>query len=281
MKAWRSLADQFDFIVACPDMVTATVGRNTKSKLSPAEEDDAVVLSIVRDVSEHFRVNRRAVMITGFSGGGNPSYHSALRHPDVFTHVCTRGGNFAPQQIPRDKGVIEAGKDKLQIYIFFGEQDHPLIVGEGGSPGQAQQAYDALQQAGYAHITFEEVAGMKHESRPRKAAAWFGAYLDENAKRFKRGDKVDEWIADAEEDLAEGKTSGALKSLLKARDAEVKYELEPYSQPLLDRLEAEGREALEAAREAEDRVALGKLARTYRGLPVAEDAKAALKALGT
>jgi poly(3-hydroxybutyrate) depolymerase len=108
MRAWRGLANKHGFIVACPDTVTATHDREPTSSLSPSQEDDEVLMSIIEAVSARFRVNRRAVMITGFSGGGNPSYHSGLRHPEVFTHICTRGGNFAPQQIPTDEAVLEA-----------------------------------------------------------------------------------------------------------------------------------------------------------------------------
>ena len=116
-------------------MCTATVDRPPTSKLAPEVEDEEVLLSIFNEVAANFRVNRRAVMVTGFSGGGNPSYHTGLRHPDVITHICTRGGNFAPQQMPTDEKVLAAGKKRMQIYIYYGDNDHPLILGEGGKPG--------------------------------------------------------------------------------------------------------------------------------------------------
>lgn len=281
--AWTGLANSCGFIVACPDMVTGTHDLKTSSSLSPAEEDDEVLLSIFEFICSKFRVNRRAVMITGFSGGGNPSYHSGLRHPEVFTHICTRGGNFAPQQIPGSDKVRAAGKERLQIYIFFGENDHVLIIGDQGNNGQAHAARDALKRAGYENIEFEQVPGMGHQSRPRKAAEWFGAYLDKNKKLFKAGDKADGMLEKARKALAKGKTKDAISQLLKCEKQEQKYGLEPAARKELDAIEEAGKQKLgeaEALRQGGDAKGARKLAETvkrdFRGLPVEKVAKALL-----
>lgn len=278
--AWTGLANSFGFIVACPDMVTATHDLKTTSSLSPSEEDDEVLMSIFDHICAHFRVNRRAVMITGFSGGGNPSYYSGLRHPEVFTHICTRGGNFAPQQVPYDKKVRAAGNQHLHIYIFFGENDHVLIIGDQGNNGQAHAARDALKEAGYENIEFERVPGMGHQSRPRKAAEWFGAYLAKNRKRFKAGDKADGYLEKARAALTKGKVKDAISQLRKCETLEQKSGLRPAARPALDAIEKTGREQLaeaarlhaggdlKGARKIADRVK-----RDYRGLPVEKAAK--------
>lgn len=285
MRAWQGLANRHGFIVACPDMVTATNHRPGTSKLSPAEEDDEVLMEIHQTVSRQFRVNPRAVMVTGFSGGGNPSYHSGLRHPEVFSHICTRGGNFAPQQIPHDEAVLAAGRKRLHIYIFFGDKDHVLILGDPDGSGQAFQAKEALAKAGYEHVAFERVEGMKHQSRPDKAAAWLATYVEEHKQAFKHADKADESLRDAEAALAKGKAKDAVKHALKARDLERKHELEARSSTLIARLEADARKQLtEAAARHEqgDTKAALKIAarvkRDYRGLEVAEAAAASEKA---
>jgi poly(3-hydroxybutyrate) depolymerase len=280
MGQWTGLAKSGGFIVACPDMCNATVDRPPKSKLTPAEEDDKVVLEIIASVGEWFRLNRRAVMITGFSGGGNPSYYSGLRHPDLITHICTRGGNFAPQWIPQEKDVIAAGKDRLEIFIFYGEHDHPLILGEGGNPGQAKQAYEALTQAGYGHVAIEEVPGMKHESRAKKAAEWFGAYLAENRKLFAAGDQADALLDDAREAAGKNKHRDAIRALLKLADLEEKRPgLRPQAKDELRKLDevamkivAEARAAHEGGDDTLAQKLLSRVARDFRGLPAAEAA---------
>ena len=280
MGAWQALANRYGFLVACPDMVTATHDLPQKSTLDPSQEDDEVVMEIFETVCSKFRVNRRAVMVTGFSGGGNPSYHSGLRHPDVFTHICTRGGNWAPQHLPRDDRALEAGKESLQIYVFWGEKDHPLIIGEPKGTGQAYQALKALREAGYKNFKEEEIPAMGHSSRPDLAATWFGDYVEKNAKMFKAGDKVDDLLAGARADFEKKKHATAVKDVLKAADEEARHALRPMSAPLRAELEAAGKALLDQAGKLADggdkqgatKIA-AQVARDFKGLEVAETAK--------
>jgi poly(3-hydroxybutyrate) depolymerase len=277
---WTGLAKEYGFIVACPDMCTATVNRPPNSKLEPSEEDEEVILSIYEEICRSFRVNRRAVMVTGFSGGGNPSYWTGLRHPDLITHICTRGGNFAPQQIPRDAALVEAGKKRIRVYIYYGDKDHPLILGEGGNPGQAQMAYDALTEAGYEHVKIEKIAGMGHQSRPRIAAAWFGEYLEANRKMFAAGDKADGLLEKIREAVEKEKWRNAVRDLKKLRDLEEKSGLHPQSEVearKLDEIAAKMLADAEAAHaDGDDKEALriaGRIARDFRGLPAGDRAR--------
>jgi len=281
---WTGLAKSHGFIVACPDMLTATHDLTGTSGKPPAVEDEEVLISMIEAISATFRLNRRAVMITGFSGGGNPSYWTGLRHPDVFTHICTRGGNFAPQEIPKDEKVVSAGRDRIRIFIFYGEFDHVLILGKDGKPGQAQMAYDALEKSGYKHVTIEKVPGMKHQSRPKKAAEWFGAYLVKNRKTFAAGDQVDGLIDDAKAALAKNDYRKAARALKKACDVEKKNGLRTRAEGELDDLNDIGMKLIGKAQEAhaagetgEAMKIIGKVTRDFRGLPVYDEAIALKK----
>ena len=284
IRSWQALANKYGFLVAAPDMVTATNHRPAKSKLAPSREDDEVLLEIFAFVCDNFRVNRRAVMVTGFSGGGNPSYHSGLRHPEVFTHICTRGGNFAPQQIP-DAEAISAGNKRLQIYIYFGEHDHVLIIGDQGNNGQAHAARDALKRADYENVEFEQIKGMKHASRPDIAAAWFGAYIAANKKTFKAGDKADAILAKATAAFEKKKYKDAVKYALQCTAAEEKSGLQNGSKALLVQLNHIGATLLkeaEALRAADPKLASRKataVARDFKGLAVGSAAKALVASL--
>jgi poly(3-hydroxybutyrate) depolymerase len=280
MGQWVPLAREHGFLVACPDMCSATVNRPPRSELPAAVEDEQVLLSIVEEVKERFRINPRAVMVTGFSGGGNPSYWTGLRHPDVFTHICTRGGNFSPPQVPRDEKTLRAGRSRLRVLIYYGEMDHPLIVGEGGKPGQARQAHDALVKAGYEHVEIREIPGMKHRSRPDIAADWFGAWLAKNKRRFADGDRADALLAGARAAHEKGKIREAIRKLRDLEKLEAKSGLHPRAPGELERIDADGRERIAAARAARDRGEtkealreVERLARDYRGLPSGEEAR--------
>jgi len=277
---WTGLAKEFGFIVACPDMCTATVNRPPNSKLEPSVEDEQVVLSIYEEVAGSFRVNPRAVMLTGFSGGGNPSYWTGLRHPDLVTHICTRGGNFAIQQIPRAENLLAAGRKTIRIYIYYGENDHPLILGKDGETGQAQGAYDALTKAGYEHVAIEKIAGMKHQSRPRIAAEWFGGFLKANRKRFLAGDKADGILEKARAAMAKEKYRNALRELKKLAALEGKEGLAARSeaefaavQKVAEGMIAEAKLAHDGDDTKEAMKILGKVARDFKGVPAADEAK--------
>ncbi len=282
---WTGLAKQYGFIVACPDMCTATVNRPPTSKLEPAVEDEQVILSILEEIKAGFRVNPRAVMLTGFSGGGNPSYWTGLRHPDLVTHICTRGGNFAIQQIPRDEAIVAAGRSRISVYIYYGEKDHPLILGADGKPGQARQAHDALAKAGYAHVAIEKIPAMKHQSRPDIAAGWFGEFLTKSKKTFAAGDKADGLLEKARAALAKGRISTAIRELRKAEKIEKKAGLTPRATDELAQMNALGEKRLaeaKALREGGDLSGalkrIRKIVSSFRGLPCATEAKALGKA---
>jgi poly(3-hydroxybutyrate) depolymerase len=284
MRPWKPLADHHGFIVACPDLITATNHLKGTSNLPPFVEDEEVLLSIVETIRSAFRVNPRAVMITGFSGGGNQCYWSGLRHPEIFTHICPRGGNFAPQEVPADEEVLKAGRDHLRIFIFYGEHDHPLILGSEGNPGQAQMAFDALTKAGYRHLAIEKVPGMKHESRPKKAAEWFAEYVKANRKRFAAGDEVDELIDKARGAIENEDYRDAGRSLEKALDIEEKNDLASRAKAVIEKLDAIGQARIEEARKAHAsgdiataKGIIGKVARDFRGLPSGEKAAALSK----
>jgi dienelactone hydrolase len=285
INQWIGHAKKYGFMVACPDMCTATHNRAPTSSLRPEVEDDEVLLSIYDEISRNFKLNRRAVMITGFSGGGNPSYHTGLRHPDKITHICTRGGNWAPQWMVTDKALLEMGKERLDIYIYYGDKDHPLILGEDGKPGQAQQAYDALTKAGYPNVKLEMIKGMGHSSRSDIAAGWFGEYLAKNKKLFIAGDKADALTVEIRADLEKEKYKNACRGLKKLADLEEKSGLAPDSEKIREELTKIAGEMLTAAKEAESagetgeatKIA-GRVARDFRGLPVASEAKELVKA---
>lgn len=282
MRPWQALANKHGFLVACPDMVTATHNRPPTSNLPGWQEDDEVVLSIIDFVKARFNVNHRAVMITGFSGGGNPSYHTGLGHPEVFTHICTRGGNFSPQQVPRDDEVLAAGRKHLQIYIFYGDKDHPLILGADGKPGAAVLAHDALKEAGYENLVIEKVANMKHQSRPEKAAAWFADWVGARAKQFKYAADADKLMRKAADSAAH--PAKAIKLLQKALTLQKKAGFDEAAQVELDQLEAKGQARIveaqalhEAGQTAEGVKILKAVSSAFKGLQAAKDAAALVK----
>lgn len=172
---WVALAEKHGFVVACPKSYFAGGDRpaNDKRPLGPIRElEDAV--AIVEMLEEKRGIDERFIMVTGFSGGGLPSYTAGLLRPDVFRYVCSRCGNFpAPivagaQGQPEIARSIDAAVANVHFYFFYGEKDHPVIL-QMDAPRQLQ-FFEAVKAP---HFTKEMVPGMGHDSRPDKAADWF------------------------------------------------------------------------------------------------------------
>jgi pimeloyl-ACP methyl ester carboxylesterase len=280
IEQWIGFAKELGFIVACPDMCSATDNRPPTSPLAPLVEDEEVLLSVFDEVRGRFRVNRRAVMLTGHSGGGLPAFHTGLRHPGLITHLCARSANFYPVLVPADEQVLAAGRARLKVHIYYGERDHPLILGEDGRPGQARSSFDALKAAGYESVEIERIAGMVHESRADIAAGWFGAFLAANRRTFAAWDKADDLLAVFEEHLASGEWRDAVEDLLALEKYELRNALTPVSTEPRARLLAvaggfleEAKKLSAAGHRSEALGILSRVKRDFQGLPPCEAAR--------
>ncbi|MCX7933658.1 MAG: alpha/beta hydrolase-fold protein [Planctomycetota bacterium] len=198
ISSWRALAEQYGFVVACPTSLLAGAGQAAGAvrQVKPEEffQESEAALSIVASLKEKLPIDDRKVMVTGFSGGGNPAYWLAFTHPEIFPFACLRCGNF-PMLLPRlaetqpeIKQAVENAAKASRFYIFWGEKDHPIILGE---IDRTLAWVNALHPA---HCEQERVMGLGHESRPDKAAAWFAAALEEVAKEWKSDAKAAELL---------------------------------------------------------------------------------------
>ena len=125
---WPALAEAYDVIVACPDMTGAYGygGQPCDSvSLSPARfvewaNDETAILGIVSDLKGIYNIDSTRIMLTGFSGGGNVVHYVGLRHPELFTAICARHGNFVPELAP---DPLPGGIKNIPVYLFTGSQD--------------------------------------------------------------------------------------------------------------------------------------------------------------
>ncbi|MFN9367557.1 MAG: hypothetical protein ACK6CT_02145 [Planctomycetia bacterium] len=172
---WINLAEKHGFVVACPKSYFAGGKRppTDKRPLGPIRElEDAI--AIVEMIDAKRRIDGRFVMVTGFSGGGNPAYTAGLLRPDVFPFVCSRCGNFPDSLVVEARKHPDYGRSvqtaltKSHIYFFYGEKDHPIIL-ETDAPMQIE----FFETAKAANFQKEMIAGMAHVSRPDRAADWF------------------------------------------------------------------------------------------------------------
>lgn len=290
-KAWIALAESNGFAVACPTSLLAGHGIAAGGRPAASGETDFVkesdaAVSIVEMLAGMIALDRRRVMITGYSGGGNPTYWSGLFRPDVFPFVCTRCGNWPTligQQIagPRAEPARTAAAQS-RFYVYWGERDHPLIL------GSIQQPLEALKALAPAFLKSEMIPGMGHDHSAGRAASWFMVAMREAEPG---------WAAQAPalrtaalEAAAVAQTAGDLeKAVTQARAAllqETRYpKLGQEGKKLLAELVKPGREALTAAKSLASRrdpgaeAALAEVARIWRGTEPGAKAEQALAEL--
>jgi len=79
------------------------------------------VLALLEELCGKYRIDRRAVLLTGFSAGGYPMYHIGLKNPKRFTALIARACNSSYKILERIKLTDEARK--MPIVIYWGKDD--------------------------------------------------------------------------------------------------------------------------------------------------------------
>ncbi len=138
---WRDTAERFGLIVVAPKLCSTqgylpavpTVWYANPGKLA---KDEKVILSVIEDVRRKWRIARRQadpngvpgkdlVLLTGFSSGGFPLFHTGLRHPGLFDMLIARDVNCTSKLLESIELTEEA--KRLPILIFWGKDDLEAI----------------------------------------------------------------------------------------------------------------------------------------------------------
>jgi predicted esterase len=118
------------FIVAAPVMASANGGlvEPWTGELK-ASTDEKRLLAIDNQIvhteaaAYGFAVDTSRVLLTGWSGGGIPTYYAGVRHPEVFRMVISRQGNFDAQMLDTAPRPFNTG---LLVAILNGISD-PIV----------------------------------------------------------------------------------------------------------------------------------------------------------
>lgn len=162
VNEWRKLAQDYGCILICPKL-TSTDGILGAGSIDQLLSDERLIMSIIGGMHYLYSIDRKNVMITGFSGGGFPVYFVGLRHPDVFTAVVARACNF-------NRGAVEdwypATAIKTPVQVYYGEND-PLAIRL-----QSDAGVSYLRSAGFV-VEMDVIPGIGHERHPEVAMQFF------------------------------------------------------------------------------------------------------------
>ena len=163
IREWKYLAEQNGCIVVCPELI-ATDGLIGDGPIVGMLPNERQILSLVSLLTYRYNIDRGNVMITGFSGGGFPTYWVGLRNPDVFSVVVARNCNFSKGNLD---GWYPAEAKGTPIFVYYGQNDPGTIV------GQSKAAVQYLRSKGFTNVEVDMIPGHGHERRPEVAMDFF------------------------------------------------------------------------------------------------------------
>lgn len=174
IREWKALAEEKQFIVVAPllrhfsteGILPVAIG----TRLSALEKDDRAIVAILNEVSHRYRVDKKRVLLTGFSAGGFPMYYTGLRHPEKFAALIARACNGDTRILER-AGVTDKTK-RIPVVIFYGKDDLGRIQ------KQSIESFQWFRRHGWNKHTskWKEIRG-GHLRRPETCYSYWAAYV--------------------------------------------------------------------------------------------------------
>jgi poly(3-hydroxybutyrate) depolymerase len=162
IEEWKMLGEQRGCIVLAPEL-SATDGILGDGPLVGMVANENYILSLFSLMCYRFNIDRNNVMITGFSGGGFPTYWVGLRHPDVFTVVVARNCNFSEWNLDN---WYPPEAVHTSVMVYYGEND------PGAIQAQSKAAIQYLSSKGF-RVESAVILGSGHQRHPEVAMQFF------------------------------------------------------------------------------------------------------------
>jgi len=163
IREWKMLGEHNGCIIVCPELV-ATDGLLGDGPIIGMLSCERYILSLISMLGYRYNIDRANVMITGFSGGGFPTYWVGLRHPDVFSVVAARNCNFSQSNLD---GWYPPEAKQTAIIVYYGQNDPGTIA------IQSRAAIRYFRSRGFARLEAAVIPGAGHERHPEVAMAFF------------------------------------------------------------------------------------------------------------
>jgi poly(3-hydroxybutyrate) depolymerase len=162
IREWKMLGEQYGCIIVAPELI-ATDGLIGDGPIVGMLDDERFILSTVSLLGYRFNIDRANIMITGFSGGGFPTFWVGLRHPDVFSTIVARSCNFSETNLD---GWYPPEAAQQRIMVYYGENDPAAIA------NQSRAAISYLTSKGLP-VETKVIPLIGHQRRPEVAMEFF------------------------------------------------------------------------------------------------------------
>ncbi len=162
IREWKMLGERNGCIIICPELI-ATDGLIGDGPVVGMLSDERYILSLISLFGYRYNIDRANIMITGFSGGGFPTYWVGLRHPEIFSVVVARNCNFSRTNLD---GWYPPEAMRRPILVYYGENDPGTIA------GQSRAAIKYLRAKGF-RVETRVLKDRGHERHPEVAMEFF------------------------------------------------------------------------------------------------------------
>lgn len=171
---WQKFADETGFIVVNPTFISRKGGELNVFD-AQLKADEKMLSNILKRVFGSLSIDRKHVLFTGCSAGAFPAWFIAGRHPEVFTALCFRSGNF----VGEIEGLTEYMPEWKQrpVYMYWGEKDRPRVSAQNAEAVEYLEKKIKLE-----NFKHEIIPEGGHTSRPDLASKWFESVIRETNK---------------------------------------------------------------------------------------------------
>ena len=166
IREWKMLGEQYGCIIIAPEL-TATDGIFGDGPIVGMLDDERFILSIISLLGYRYSIDRSNVIITGFSGGGFPTYWVGLRNPSVFSCVVARSCNFSEHNLDGWYPPEALGQS---LMIYDTEND------PGAIQAQTDAAIAYLGSKGF-KVETKVIPGIGHARVPEVAMDFFRRHM--------------------------------------------------------------------------------------------------------
>ena len=163
VRTWKYYGEKHNIIIICPELV-GTDGIFGDGPVGSMLISERRILSILSSMSYRYNLDQNNIMITGFSGGGFPTYFVGLRHPELFSVVVAQNCNFNERNIRNWYPMHQA--KKIPLMVYYGQFDPPPII------DQSVRAIAYFKGHGF-DLTDRVLRNKGHDRMPQVALQYF------------------------------------------------------------------------------------------------------------
>jgi len=169
-EEWGALAEKHGFIIISPKLSGAEgiLLVSLKTRLEQLARDDEAILASLEEVAGNYNIDRKSVMLSGFSAGGYPMWYTGLSHPEKFQLLVARACNSSIDLL--EAVEITDRARQLRVFMFWGKDDLMPIQKQGW------QAWRYIRERGLFNSEMKEISG-GHLRRPDIACKYWQGLL--------------------------------------------------------------------------------------------------------